>query len=227
MGDQEVLGTRLPQHHQAQDSADPRPQLLLITDHARYPGEAFFDVVEAALAGGVDAVLAREKQMDSARLLSFCSRLRGMTRRHGSRLFVHTQADVAMAVAADGVHMATADIGEIGFMRRWLRGSHMSISASCHDAVELQAAASAGADFALLSPVFPTSSHPGSPHLGVAQFESLAAQAVLPVVALGGITLENRVQLAAWPVAVIGAILQADDPQLMARCLRAAIAPDD
>ncbi len=177
--------------------------------------------VEAALRGGVDAVLAREKAMDSARLLAFCSRLRALTREFGARLIVHTQADVAKAVAADGVHVSERDMGEIPAIRRWLGGQGASISASCHDAASLARAADLGADFALLSPVFPTASHPGAPHLGPARFRELAREAPLPVVALGGIGPDNRRELAGFPVAVIRAILNAADPESAARDMSA------
>jgi thiamine-phosphate pyrophosphorylase len=195
------------------------PRLILITDSARLQREVFFDVVDAALRGGVDAVLVREKGMDSSRLLAFASRLRAMTREHGVRLIVHTQADVAHAVAADGVHVAAASVGEIPAMRRWLNDAGLSISASCHSADELQQAAAAGADFALLSPVFPTDSHPGAPCLGIEAFHELAEASPLPVVALGGITPQNRGELAAYGVAVIGAILNASEPEKAARAL--------
>ncbi|PJC68422.1 MAG: thiamine phosphate synthase, partial [Zetaproteobacteria bacterium CG_4_8_14_3_um_filter_59_5] len=81
-------------------------------------------------------------------------------------------------------------------------------------------ASDAGADFALLSPVFPTASHPGAPHLGVEAFRELAGAASLPVIALGGITPENRAELIGFPVAAIGALLGAEDPSEAARRLR-------
>jgi len=196
------------------------PHLLLITDQTRYAGDTFFSSLDAALKGGVDAVLVREKQMDSARLLAFCSRLRELTSRYHARLLVHTQADVAQAVSADGVHVASKDIAELAAMRRWLNNPSMSLSASCHDAVQLQAAADVGADFALLSPVFPTASHSDAPHLGVHRFRGLAENSPLPVVALGGINVENRGELAGFPVAVIGALLAAENAELTAGMLR-------
>lgn len=189
--------------------------------------ERFFGTVEASLCGGVDAVLVREKQMDSARLLAFCSRLKTMTTAHDALLIVHSQADVARAVGADGVHVAAADIDEIPVMRPWLNCANMTISASCHDAEELNRAASCGADFALLSPVFPTASHPGTPHLGVKQFRALADALSLPVVALGGIALENRTKLACYPVAVISAILDANNPELAACQLHEGLTSPD
>ncbi|MDQ6987511.1 MAG: thiamine phosphate synthase [Mariprofundaceae bacterium] len=189
------------------------PRLLFITEHARCGGDVFFHRLEAALKGGVDTVLVREKQMDSARLLAFCARLRELTGAHDARLIVHTQADIAAAVDADGVHVAANDIPRIAALRTWLDAPEMCMSASCHDAGELNAAAAAGVDFALLSPVFPTASHPGAAHIGVARFRDLAAQSPLPVVALGGIDVQNRGELAGFSVAVISAILDATDAQ--------------
>jgi thiamine-phosphate diphosphorylase len=195
------------------------PALVLITDSRRLEREALLAQIEAALAGGVDAVLVREKQMDAARLLAFAARLRQLTRDHGARLLVHTQADIAAAVEADGVHVAAAGIGELPGMRRWLGTQPMSLSASCHTAAELDAAAAAGADFAFLSPAFPTASHPGAPQLGAEGFLRLAAAAPLPVLALGGITPENRGELAGYGVAVIGALLDTADARSAACAL--------
>lgn len=195
------------------------PSLVLITDSRRLEADRFFTQVEAALRGGVDTVLVREKQMDSARLLALASRLRLLTRDHGARLLVHTQADIAVAVDADGVHVAAADIPELPGMRRWLGVLPMNLSASCHSASELVSAREAGADFALLSPVFPTASHPGAPHLGVERFRKLATDADLPVLALGGITAANRQRLEGYGVVVIGALLDATDAEAAATAL--------
>jgi len=197
------------------------PELVLITDSSRMERERFFTAVEAALCGGVDAVLVREKQMDSARLLAFCSRLRAMTMAHDALLIVHSQADVARAVGADGVHVAAVHMVEILTMRKWINRADIMISVSCHDADELEEAGKCGADFALLSPVFPTASHPGVPHLGAKRFRALAEASPLPVAALGGITPENRAELTGYGVAVISAVLDADDSELVARGLSA------
>jgi len=196
------------------------PQLVLITDSTRLERERFFAVVKDALAGGVDTVLVREKAMNSAKLLAFASALRGLTSAAGARLIVHTQADVAKAVRADGVHVAAAEMAELPAMRRWLADETISLSASCHNAVELERAFEHGADFALLSPVFPTASHPGAAHLGVDGFQELAAAAPVPVIALGGITPENRHEIAKYGVAVISSILEAKDPRHAAEKLK-------
>jgi len=195
------------------------PALTLITDTSRYSGDAFFDILEQALTAGVDAVLVRETALSSARLLVLAARLREMTQTHDARLIIHSQADIAEAVDADGVHLSARDIGSISAVRGWLNDPAKTVSASCHHARELSLAAEAGADFAMLSPVFPTATHAGAPCLGIADFRRLADQALLPVVALGGITTHNCAELN-WPhLAVISAILSAEAPAAATRTL--------
>ena len=195
------------------------PLLTLITDTGRYSGEPFFAACDQALANGVDAILVREKELTSARLLALASRLRDITRSHQARLIIHTQADIAAAVDADGVHVASGDIAMIPAIRSWLNHPGMSISASCHNAEELAQARQTGADFAMLAPVFPTGSHPGAASLGVKAFRRLAAQVDMPVIALGGITTDNHQQLAFTNLAVISAILGAEHVGQAARQL--------
>ena len=195
------------------------PVLTLITDSSRLSGEPLFEVVASALKGGVDAVLVREKSMDSARLLSFASRLRQLTSQYSAKLIIHTQADVAMAVDADGVHVAAGDITNIPAIRLWLNDSGKTVSASCHNRDELKKAEIAGADYVFLSPVFPTLSHPGAPHLGMKTFHQLVSETPLPVIALGGINSENRQLLQVSGCAVIGAVLDSPNPESMARKL--------
>lgn len=174
------------------------------------------------MAGGVDAVLVREKKLDSARLLAFASRLRQMTRDSYARLIIHTQVDVAEAVDADGIHLASSAIHSVSVLRQWPGHAGKTVSVSCHDAAELQQAAAYGADYAMLSPVFATRSHPGAPPLGVENFDALVSESTLPVIALGGIGTDNCNALQGSRIAVIGAILGADDPYLVAQQLFAA-----
>ncbi|TLS77313.1 thiamine phosphate synthase [Mariprofundus erugo] len=196
------------------------PVLTQITDSSRYHGEPFFEALEQMLAAGVDAVLLREKALDSARLLALAARLRVMTRACGARLIIHTQADIAEAVDADGVHLAGTAIASVPAVRGWLADRSKTVSVSCHHEEDLHLAADAGADYALLSPVFPTASHPGAPCLGVTEFHRMAMQAPLPVVALGGMTPEHASELN-WPhVAVISGLLSADDPAMATRRMR-------
>lgn len=104
----------------------------------------------------------------------------------------------------DGVHLDSVTLMSLAerplSRRRW-------VAASCHDAGELAQARAIGADFACLSPVLPTASHPGVTPLGWDRFAKLASAAGLPVFALGGVTsadLERARAAGAHGVAGIG-----------------------
>ena len=202
------------------------PQLILITDTTRFSGESFFSAVQQALLGGVDTVLIREKHLTSAKLLALASRLRQMTQDANARLIIHTQADIACAVDADGIHLSSTDIAAVASIRQWMNDPGKTVSVSCHNAEELQQAYVYGADFALLSPVFPTASHPGAAHLGVEVFEKLASKAALPVLALGGIDTNNCHRLEGHGMAAISALLDAKNPELAAQRLSIAATGD-
>lgn len=196
------------------------PSLTLISDSSRYPDEQLFAVLEKTLGRGVDGVLLREKQLSSAKLLALASRLRELTSAFGAALYIHTQADIAAAVHADGVHLASGDMSNIPAIRSWLNDANTTVSTSCHTLAEIRMAEKHGADFLFLSPVFPTASHPGAEHLGADTFVDLAAQSRLPVIALGGIDEENSHAIRGCRIAVISALLAADDPAVTAARLR-------
>ncbi|PCI43043.1 MAG: thiamine phosphate synthase [Proteobacteria bacterium] len=198
------------------------PELTLITHSENKPSSDLFNIFDAALAGGVGQIIIREKAMDSARLLAFASRLRDITNQYQAKLIIHSQADIAKAVNADGVHLASSDIAEIPSMRAWLDMPNMTLSTSCHDLEELQQSHQFGADFAMLSPVFPTQSHPDAPALGMDTFKKIATASPLPIIALGGIDANNRSQLKGFSVATIRAILDAQDPKQASQTLLSA-----
>jgi len=200
----------------------PLAELTLITSGASKPNELFFDILHAALSGGVAQIIVREKDMDGARLLAFASKVRKITRQHQAKLIIHSQADIAKAVGADGVHLASSDIAEIPAIRDWLDMPSMSLSTSCHNLEELQKSHQYGTNFAMLSPAFPTKSHPGAPALGIDTFKKIAAASPLPIIALGGIHADNRAQLAGFGIATIRSILDAKDPKQAAQALLSA-----
>ena len=169
--------------------------------------------------GGVGQVIIREKAMNSAHLLAFSSRARALTQQYQAKLIIHSHADIAQAVGADGIHLASKDVNEIPAIRKWLKHAPFSISTSCHNLNELEQAQRAGADFAMLSPVFPTQSHPNAPALGIDAFHQIANKSPLPTIALGGIDSSNRQQLVDFPIAVIRAISEAKCPKSVAQAL--------
>ncbi len=197
----------------------PPIQLLLLTDSKRFDTQqAMLHCIEQAIQGGVDTIVLREKGMDSAKLLALASKLRILTNTHHVRLVVHSHADIAKAVDADGVHVDAKSIPEVASMKQWLGDGYL-ISASCHHEGELKLAESQGADFCFLSPVFPTPSHPDTPSLGAKTFLKLAALVDIPVLALGGIERDVLHLLQGHGVATMGTILNAKDPKAAAQSL--------
>jgi len=194
-------------------------ELTLITQGNSQPSQHLFQQLDDALAGGVGQIIIREKHMDSARLLAFAARVRDITTQHQAKLIIHSQADIAKAINADGIHLASSDIAEIPSIHDWLQMPTMSISTSCHNLHELERSHYFGADFSMLSPVFPTQSHPNAPILGIDVFKQIATTSPLPIIALGGINPDNRPQLQGFCIATIRSILDAKNPKQAAQAL--------
>ena len=146
----------------------PLPRLWLMTDERL--GEGLFEAM-ARLPDGAGIVF-RHYRLDPARRRVLFDEVRRRAGDRGQLLLLGGPAEEARTWGADGSHGRGPGEG--------LR------SAPAHDRAELRAAEAAGADLAFLSPVFATRSHPGVPALGARRFDALAAQARLPVIALGG-----------------------------------------
>jgi thiamine-phosphate pyrophosphorylase len=206
------------------------PRLLVLTDRrmASDAGHDLADVVAAAVAeadGGV-AVILREKDLPWPDRHRLALRLRAITASAGSGLIVASDVALAGEVEADGVHLAAMD--------PWPEdtGAGLLLGRSCHTTEELVAAAEGAdggiADYATYSPVFATASKPGyGPALGI---EGLAAGCAavahtgsdLAVYALGGIEPGRAARCraaGAAGVAVMGAVMRADDPGAAVRAV--------
>jgi thiamine-phosphate pyrophosphorylase len=203
-------------------SADP-PRLVLVTDRHATAGRDLVDVVAAALDAGLPAVQVREKDLPGRGLLALAERLRVLTARAGALLLVNDRIDVAVAVGADGVHLGGGSL-PADVARRLLPPGAL-IGVSTHAPAE---AAGATADFVFFGPVYATPSKAAfGPPQGVAALRQAAAAARVPVLAIGGVTAASvpaTRAAGATGVAVIRAILAADDPALATRSLLRALA---
>ena len=193
--------------------------LYLITDRHQVPAERTLQAtVAAALSGGVRAVQLREKDLSAAELYPLAMELRSLTRRHGARLLLNDRIDVALAVAADGVHLGSHSLPVAA--ARGLLGPDRLIGVSTHHPAEIAAAAADGADFVTFGPVYATPSKTayGLP-LGREALSAACTGAPLPVFALGGIKAHHLSELrgsGAHGIAVISAIIAQPDPRLAA-----------
>jgi thiamine-phosphate pyrophosphorylase len=198
------------------------PALYLVTDRHQTRGRPLVDVVEAALRGGARLVQLREKDLPTRALVALATDLRSVTKRHGAALLINDRIDVVIAVDADGVHLP-ANSFSIEDARQLL-GPQRLIGASTHSSAEAAAAGKAGADFVVFGPVFETpSKQVYGPPTGLDRLAETVKATDVPVLAIGGVTqerIEETLACGAAGVAVIRAVLEADDPAEAARsCL--------
>ncbi|NWG39662.1 MAG: Nudix family hydrolase [Hydrogenophilaceae bacterium] len=150
--------------------------------HAKALGrEAFLHRLDAALEKGLRLIQIRDKDMPEAERLELARLTIQRAKPYQARVLVNGSLELARAAGADGVHLDSSAL-----MNLQARPDIEWLGASCHNAEELAHAAEL-ADFAMLSPVLPTQSHPGEPALGWGVFARLAAQSPIPVYALGGV----------------------------------------
>ena len=190
---------------------------MLVTDRARCRGRDLVSVVGMAVRGGVRFVLLRERDLDAAAFARLADRVAG-TLAAGTVLSIHSRAQVARALGA-GLHLAEGapvPPGEVAWHGR-----------SVHDPVAMGRALEEGAAYALAGTVHASAGKPGAAAVGVAGLRAMCAAAgALPVYAIGGFTprrVGEALAAGAYGVAVVGAILEADDPEAAARALCQAV----
>jgi len=196
------------------------PVLMLITDRQSVRSEdALIRAVDEALAGGVNAVQLREKDLSAAELLPLATRLRDAIA--GRAVFVvNGSLEVALAARADGVHLPEA----ASMVERPERPFVIGRSVHSREAAERVWAESS--DYLIAGPVYETESHPEAKPGGHELIETIAGSVALPVLAVGGITVgrvEGVMRAGASGVAVISAVLGARSPREAARELREAV----
>jgi thiamine-phosphate pyrophosphorylase len=200
-----------------------RFQLHLVTEPRRSPDE-LIHAAALALDGGADWVQLRDKSGSAASLYDEATELVHVAHQHGARLAVNDRLDVALAVGADGVHLAGQSLPVAAAVR--LAAGQLLVGRSVHSLAEASAAASAGVDYVTFGHVFPTTSHPGLPPHGLAELAAIVQAVEVPVLAIGGITVANLDDVLGTGcagIAVISAILADPDPSRAAGRLRAAL----
>jgi 8-oxo-dGTP diphosphatase len=159
------------------------PSSYLITPPRIGDPDRFIDSLENALAQGLELLQLRLFDLDDAALRQIGGRVCERCHARGARVLLNGSVEQAEAIGCDGLHLSSTALYR---HRQRPLGRGRLLAASCHSADDLLQAARLGADFALLSPVLPTRSHPDADPLGWAHFADLATHATLPVYALGG-----------------------------------------
>lgn len=199
--------------------------LYLVTDANLSRGRSHREVVEAAILGGVTVVQYREKSASTRQMIDEALELRDLCRRYGVPFIVDDRVDVALAVEADGVHVGQNDMP--ASLARHLIGHDKILGVSAENTEQALAAQADGADYIGASPIFATPTKPDAPpSMGVAGLLQMARACPLPIVAIGGLNATNAgsmIRAGAAGVAVVSAIVGADDVQTAAGELRYVI----
>lgn len=167
------------------------PTLYAISNVAELGVEGFIARLEIALTNGLRLLQLREKHLADAELRELAQRVVVLAHAQGAKVLLNGDVALAQQVGADGVQLSSRQLSELK-----VRPDLDWCAASCHSLDELQRAEALGCDFALLSPVLPTLSHPGAPHLGWDAFSAIAVDSSIPVYALGGLTRGDMIT--AW-----------------------------
>jgi 8-oxo-dGTP diphosphatase len=162
------------------------PALYAISDTQELGEAEFMQRLETALQNGLRLVQLREKNYSREALRELALKMLPLIRSHDARLIINADIELCKEISADGVQLTAAQLSKLGE-----RPGVDWCVASCHSMGELRCAEQLGCDFALLSPVLATQSHPGAPHLGWKKFSEIAADSSIPVYALGGLTSDD------------------------------------
>ncbi|HEX5551590.1 MAG TPA: thiamine phosphate synthase [Nitrospira sp.] len=200
-------------------------RLLLVTDRQQTKGRPLLSVLAQALRAGSPAIQLRERDLCAKELLALADEIRQLAGPRGSQLVINDRLDVALSVEGAGVHLRSDSL-PLPVARR-LIGAHRLLGVSVHSVSEAVQAEAGGADYVVFGPIYETpSKHMYGPPLGLSKLEEAARTVRVPIVGIGGVTAARARDVraaGAFGVAVISAILGAEDAEAATRALLDAL----
>lgn len=184
--------------------------LYLITDRA-IPKLTLREIVRQALSAGVRTIQIREKNLSKKELFEEALSLKQIFLKHNALFIINDYVDIALAVNADGVHLGQEDTPIKG--ARKILGKNKIIGISTHTLKQALEAQREGADYIGFGPIFPTTTKDTGKPKGIDALIEVRNHIKIPIVAIGGITIENALRvLMAGPdaIAVVSGILKGD-----------------
>lgn len=194
-------------------------RLYAVTDRAwAKDGEALLRQVESAIRGGAGVVQLREKHLEEAAFLEEARRFTALCRRLGAVSIINDNVEIALASGADGVHVGQSDL-EAGRARALL-GPGKILGVSAHSPEEARRAREAGADYLGCGAAFVTGTKTDARPISRETIRAVTAAVDIPVVAIGGVSRENILELAGLGlsgVAVVSGVFGQPDVEAAAR----------
>lgn len=198
--------------------------LYAVTDRSWLGEETLYDQVQEALEGGVTCLQLREKDLNNEDFLREALAIRDLCRSYDVPFIINDNVDIALACDADGVHVGQQDMAA-GQARQKL-GAEKILGVSVQTVAQAAEAAASGADYLGVGAVFTTATKPDADAVSFATLQEICNSVRIPVVAIGGISADNIMQLAGSGVdgvAVVSAIFaQADIGAAVVNLLKSA-----
>jgi len=195
------------------------PRLYAIIDSAQTRNLEPLGVADVLLSAGVRLIQYRGKTDSSRLLFDICSAMAERVHQAGGIFIVNDRADLARITGADGVHVGQEDLPAEEARRILLAGQRVGVST--HTRAQFEEAGATSADYIAFGPIFPTGSKERpDPVVGLERLREMRGLARKPLVAIGGITLDNAasvIEAGADSVAVIHDLLAAEDIGAQAR----------
>lgn len=200
-------------------------KLCVITDTAVQKKYSHFELAKMAVKGGADIIQLRDKFLPTSELIEAASKISAYCKKHKVLFLVNDRLDIAMISNADGVHLGKEDIPVTE--ARKLLGKRKIIGGTAHSLKEARQREKEGADYIGYGHIYATGSkHKPDKPKGTRELTEIVKKIKTPVLAIGGIGIENIPevnQTGVHGVAVIGSVVKSKDPQNAVRKLRKAI----
>ena len=187
--------------------------LYLVTDNSENE-EKFLKTIQEAILGGVSVVQIREKTAETLEFYNLALKVKEITAKYNVPLIINDRVDVALAIDADGVHVGQSDMP--CDITRKLIGENKILGVSAATNEEAKKAEKDGADYIGTGAIFPTATKDDAPSVTKKDLTDIANSINIPVVAIGGITIENAKELKDTGIAglsVVSAIMSAENPK--------------
>ena len=193
--------------------------LYLVTDKSD-DVEKFLKTIEEGIKGGVSVVQIREKTADTLDFYNLALKVKKITDQYNVPLIINDRVDVALAIDADGVHVGQSDMP--CDVTRKLVGPDKIVGVSAATIDEAKKAENDGADYIGTGAVFPTATKDDAPKITKKDLKEVVDSINIPVVAIGGINLENASELKDTGIkglSVVSAIMSSENPKKSAEKL--------
>lgn len=189
--------------------------------------DRILEKIDAAYRGGADIIQLRSKELSFRELYELGLKIRKIADSHQKLLFVNDRPDLALMIAADGIHLGQDDI-PLHQIRPYVAAAKPPfwIGKSTHSLEQARAAIYEGADYIGVGPIFETPTKPDYLPVGIELIRQVAALTDRPFVTIGGINAGNLNQIleaGAKRVAVVRALFDALDPAQAAKEIREKI----